>query len=47
MERDYRDMNRETGPLRQAEDGVLVDTTGIGLEESFQMLLDLIHARLY
>ena len=47
MERDYRDMNRETAPLRQAEDAVLVDTTGIGLEESFQMMLRLIRERLF
>lgn len=47
MERDYRDMNRETAPLRQAEDAVLVDTTGIGLEDSFQMMLRLIRERLF
>lgn len=46
-ERDSRDMNRETAPLRQAEDAVLVDTTGIGLEESFQMMLRLIRERLF
>jgi len=47
IERDYRDMNRETAPLKQAEDAVLVDTTGVGLEESFQMLLDLVRVRLF
>lgn len=47
MERDHRDMNRETAPLRQADDAVLVDTTGIGLEESFQMMLRLIRERLF
>lgn len=46
-ERDSRDMNRETAPLRQAEDAVLVDTTGIGLEESFRMILRLIRERLF
>lgn len=46
-ERDSRDMNRETAPLRQAEDAVLVDTTGIGLEESFRMMLRLIRERLF
>ena len=45
LERDHRDMNRETAPLKQAEDAVLVDTTGIGLEESFAMLLDLVRTR--
>jgi len=47
IERDYRDMNRETAPLKQAEDAVLVDTTGIGLEDTFKMLLDLVNARLF
>ena len=47
VERDYRDMNRETAPLKQAEDAVLVDTTGIGLEESYQMMLNVIRNRLF
>lgn len=46
MERDRRDMERETAPLRQAEDAVLVDTTGLNLEESFRLLLIQIKARL-
>ena len=32
-ERDYRDMNRETSPLRQAEDAVLLDTSDMNIEE--------------
>lgn len=32
-ERDYRDMNRETSPLRQAEDAVLVDTSAMTVPE--------------
>ena len=31
--RDERDMNRETAPLRQAEDAVLVDSSDMGIEE--------------
>ena len=46
IERDYRDMNRETAPLKQAEDAILVDTTGIGLEESYRIMLDLIQERI-
>ena len=38
-ERDARDSGRATAPLKQAEDAVLVDTTGISLEESLQLLL--------
>ena len=33
-------------PLRRAEDAVLADTTRLNLEESFQMLLELIQRRL-
>ncbi len=32
-QRDYNDMNRETAPLKQAEDAVLLDTTGMTIEE--------------
>ena len=45
-ERDHRDRSREIAPLRQAEDAVLVDTTGLGQEESFRLLLGLIEGRL-
>lgn len=46
LERDRRDMEREIAPLRQAEDAVLVDTTGMDLEESCRMVLDLVRSRL-
>lgn len=39
LERDARDSGRETAPLKQAEDAVLVDTTYYSLEESFELLL--------
>lgn len=45
-ERDYQDMNRETAPLKQAEDAVLVDTTEIGLEESIELMINTIKERL-
>lgn len=38
MERDHRDINRETAPLRKAEDAVLVDTTELTLDQSFEKL---------
>ncbi len=44
--RDDRDINRAVAPLRQAQDAVVVDTTGAGLEESFQMMLDAISDKL-
>ncbi len=33
IERDYRDMNRETSPLKQADDAVLVDTSELNIDE--------------
>ena len=45
-ERDYQDMNRETAPLKQAEDAVLVDTTEIGLAESIELMINTIKERL-
>lgn len=32
-ERDYRDMNREMSPLKQAEDAILLDTSDMTIEE--------------
>lgn len=40
-ERDYRDMHRETSPLRQAEDAVLVDSSDMTLEEVKDKILAL------
>ncbi len=37
--RDYDDSHREIAPLKQADDGVLVDTTEVDLEGSFNLLL--------
>lgn len=41
-ERDYRDMNREIAPLRQAEDAILVDSSSMTIDENVQAILDLI-----
>lgn len=46
MERDARDSGRSAAPLKQAEDAILVDTTGISLEESFQLLLQTVRENL-
>lgn len=42
IQRDYQDMNRETAPLRQADDAVLVDTTKLNLEESADQIISII-----
>lgn len=46
VERDERDMNRAIAPLRRAEDAVLLDTTGLTLEESFAALYHIVKERL-
>ena len=38
-ERDYRDMNRETAPLKQAEDAVLVDSSYMTIEEVVEEII--------
>lgn len=37
-QRDYNDMHRDVAPLKQAEDAVLLDTTGMTIEEVKQKL---------
>lgn len=46
VDRDWRDAHRSVSPLRQAEDAILVDTTGQTLEESRARLLTLIEEAL-
>lgn len=41
-ERDYRDMNREISPLKQADDAVLVDTSYMNIEEVVDAIMELI-----
>lgn len=41
-ERDYRDMNRETSPLRQAEDAVLLDTSDLNIEEVVERMQQIV-----
>ena len=40
-DRDYRDMHRETSPLRQAEDAVLVDSSEMTIEQVVERILSL------
>lgn len=46
QERDYRDTHRSAAPLRQAEDAVVLDTTELDFEQSFQALLKLIRGQI-
>ncbi len=44
-QRDAQDQSRAIAPLRQADDAVLVDTTGLDLEAVVARCLELAHAR--
>lgn len=46
IQRDYNDSHRETAPLKQAEDAILVDTTGMNLEESSAEIIRIIHEKI-
>ncbi len=46
LERDERDSTRAVAPLRQAEDALLVDTTGLDLEQSLALLLDAVKEKI-
>lgn len=41
-DRDYRDMNREISPLKQAEDAVLLDSSDMGIDEVVDTIIALI-----
>ena len=45
-DRDWRDMHRETAPLRQAEDAVYLDTSDMALEEVVAKITSLARERL-
>jgi cytidylate kinase len=45
-ERDERDRNRSSSPLRPAEDAVEIDTTCLGIDEVYQRVVDLCRLRL-
>ncbi len=45
-ERDYRDMHRENSPLREAEDAIHLDSTGMEIDEEVAYILEFCkHAR--
>ncbi len=46
IQRDYNDSHRASAPLKPAEDSVILDTTGIDLEQSFELLLKTIKEKL-
>lgn len=45
IERDQRDMNREIAPLKQAEDAVLLDSSGMSIAEVVGAIIDVAKSR--
>ena len=41
IERDYRDMNRDISPLKQAEDAVLLDSSDMTIEEVADAVIEM------
>ena len=41
IERDYQDSHRAVAPLRPAEDAVLLDSTGLTLDEVVDRIVEL------
>ncbi len=46
VKRDYADSHREIAPLKQAEDAVLADTTGLTPEQSLELILKIVKERI-
>ena len=42
IERDYNDSHREIAPLKPADDSKLADTSGLTLEESIELIINII-----
>lgn len=46
IQRDYNDTNRPIAPLKQAQDAVLVDTTLLDFEQSYEALKNVINGKI-
>ena len=46
QQRDYQDAHRAVAPLKPAEDAVLLDTTGLSLQEVVERLVALVNEKL-
>lgn len=45
-QRDYQDSHREIAPLKPSEDSVMADTSKLTLEESIQLIIDIVKERI-
>jgi cytidylate kinase len=46
VERDYNDSHREIAPLKPAQDSIIIDTTGLSLEDSVDLVLKTVKEKL-
>lgn len=46
IERDYNDSHRDVAPLKQAEDAVLLDTSALSFDESYDAVVKMIKERI-
>lgn len=46
VQRDYNDSHREIAPLKQADDAVLADTTGLEPQQSLELILNIVKERI-
>lgn len=46
IKRDYNDSHRAVAPLKPAEDSVILDTSGFGLEQSVKAIMDIIKEKI-
>lgn len=46
MDRDYQDMNRQEGPLKKAEDAIVIDTSHLTIEEQVNQVLELAYEKI-
>jgi cytidylate kinase len=44
--RDKNDSNRIVSPLKKADDAILLDTSGLSIEESAKKILDIVRTRI-
>ena len=45
-ERDHIDSTRDQGPLKQAEDAVVIDNSDLSIEQQFEHMMSLVQERL-
>ncbi len=46
IERDYQDTHREEGPLKKANDAIVIDTSNLTIEEQIQQVLNLAYEKI-